>query len=177
MVERTYYSARDRSANTYELQMFLRYIARFAEGIEKVEPDGVYGPETKKAVADFQRKAGIPVSGIADFETWTKIVESYDDLQKKHRFPHEIAAYPPEIPHLKEGDDFEEIYFLQIMLRRIAKIYKNIESPDLTGVYDPKTSRAVDDFARIYGKESGGKVDRELWNILTDTFNAFTING
>ena len=104
-------------------------------------------------------------------------MEVYDDLERMHNFPHKIAAYPPEIPHLKEGDNFEEIYFLQIMLRRIAKIYRNILAPDLTGVYDQKTSRAVDDFARIYGKESRGRVDRELWNILTDTYNAFTING
>ena len=177
MIERTYYPARDREANIYELQSFLRYIARFVSGIESVEPDGIYGPETKKAVEDFQRKAGLAVTGTADFETWTKIVELYDDLYRKHKFPQKIAGYPPEIPHLKEGDDFEEIYLLQIMLRRIAKIYKNIEAPDLTGVYDKKTSRAVEDFSRLYGRESHGKVDRELWNILVDTYNVFTING
>lgn len=176
-MERTYYSARDEGANIYELQSFLRYIAQNIDGIPMVVPDGIYGPETRQAVEIFQKKAGIPSTGEADFETWTAIVDSYDDLKRQHRFPQKIAGYPPEIPHLKEGDDFEEIYLLQIMLRRIAKIFKNITMPDLTGVYDAKTSQAVEDFSRLYGKESQGKVDRELWNILTDTYNAFTNNG
>ena len=62
------------------------------------------------------------------------------------------------------------------MLRRIAKIYKNVVSPNLSGVYDATTREAVKDFSRLYGRESD-IVDREIWNILTDTYNAFTYNA
>ena len=177
MNDRTYYPARDERANIYELQSFLRYISQYIDDIPSVVPDEIYGPETKEAVIAVQRKVGLPQTGEADFETWTAIVELYDELIKRHAFPKPIYGYPPEIPHLKEGDDFEEIYLLQIMLRRIAKIFKNVTMPDLTGVYDAKTVQAVEDFSRLYGIESNGMVDRELWNILTDTYNAFTING
>ena len=175
--DREYYSARDERANIYELQNLLRYISQHTDGIPTVVPDGIYGPEKYEAVMAFQRKAGLKQTGEADFETWTQIVELYDDLKRKNLFPKKIAGYPPEIPHFKEGDDFEEVYLLQIMLRRISKIFKNITMPDLTGVYDKKTVQAVNDFSRLYGKESNGMVDRELWNILTDTYNAFTNNG
>jgi peptidoglycan hydrolase-like protein with peptidoglycan-binding domain len=172
-----YYPARDESVNIYELQEFLRYISEHTKGIPNVVPDGIYGPETQETVMAFQSKFGLPRTGEADLDTWTMVVEVYDDLIKRHRLPKKISGYPLEIPHLKEGDDFEEIYLLQIMLRRIAKLFKNITMPEITGVYDDKTSKAVEEFSRLYGKNSNGKVDRELWSILTDTYNSFTHNG
>ncbi len=175
MAER-YSSSSNQAANIYELQEFLRYISDYIKGIPKIQPDGIFGPETADAVRAFQARFMLPQTGEADFATWAAIAETYDELQKIHQIPNKIAGYPIEVPHLKEGDDFEEIYFLQIMLRRIAKIYKNITPPDLTGVYDAKTRNAVRDFSRLYGKESD-IVDRELWNILTDTYNAFTYNS
>lgn len=174
---REYTSRRDNAANVYELQEYLRYISRYMKDIPRVNPDGIYGTETVNAVKAFQKKTGLPATGEADFETWTRIVEVYDDLVRQHRLPNLVSVYPLEVPHLKEGDNFEEIYMLQIMLRRIAKLFKNITMPELTGVYDEKTREAVRDFSRLYGKESSGTVDRELWNILTDTYNAFTANG
>lgn len=174
---REYTSSRDNAANVYELQSYLRYIARYIKEIPSVNPDGIYGPETANAVKAFQRKAGLPVTGEADFNTWTQIVETYDALARQTNLPHYVSVYPLEIPHLKEGDEFEEIYMLQIMLRRIAKLFKNITMPELTGVYDEKTREAVRDFSRLYGKESSSTVDRELWNVLTDTYNAFTHNA
>ncbi len=175
-MEERYFSSSDRSANIYELQEFLRYISNYIKDIPKIQPDGIYGPETQRAVRMFQSKFMLPQTGEADLATWSALVEAYDKLRHIHQIPHKIAGYPIEIPHLKEGDDFEEIYFLQIMLRRIAKIYKNVTAPDLTGVYDEKTKRAVRDFSRLYGEEQS-IVDRELWNILTDTYNAFTYNS
>lgn len=172
-----YYPANDVQKNTSELQRFLNYIANFSGGIPTVYPDGKYGPETSAAVRAFQTKNGLSPTGNTDFETWTAIVDAYDALQRQNILPQKISGYPLDIPHLKEGDDFEEIYLLQIMLRKMARIFKNITMPDLTGIYDKKTSQAVEDFSRLYGKESNGKVDRELWNILTDTYNAFSDNG
>ncbi len=175
MAER-YSSSNDQSANIYELQEFLRYISDYIKGVPKIHPDGIYGPETQSAVRAFQARFMLPQTEEPDIATWTAIVETYDELQRINQIPNKIAGYPLEVPHLKEGDNYEEIYFLQIMLRRIAKIYQNVVSPDLTGVYDQKTREAVRDFSRLYGKESD-IVDRELWNILTDTYNAFTYNS
>lgn len=174
---RKYVSSRDNAANVYELQSYLRYISGYMKGISRLNPDGIYGPETANAVKIFQQRSGLPQTGEADYETWTRIVETYDELKRQHELPHMVSVYPLDVPHLKEGDAFDEIYVLQIMLRRLARIFKNISMPNLTGVYDEKTSKAVRDFSRLYGKESVNTVDRELWNVMTDTYNAFTYNG
>jgi len=41
--------------------------------------DGRFGPETEKAVTDFQKKYAIDVTGIVDQETMSKIIEKMDE--------------------------------------------------------------------------------------------------
>ena len=57
--ERTFYNQPIRS-----LQTMLRTIALFSDAYERIVPDGIYGPETQTAISTFQRKRGLPVTGI-----------------------------------------------------------------------------------------------------------------
>ena len=171
-----YFSHRDKNANIYELQTYLRYLSRYINQIPLVVPDGIYGPETRNAVIAFQKQFGLPATGDADFETWTEAVETFDKLSRAEKSVHPVYVYPLDIPHFEKGDKFEEIYILQIMLRRLAKIFGNIHMPEITGEFDDNTRRAVEEFAKLYGKDTQGKVDRELWNIIADVYSAFTFN-
>ena len=171
-----YFSHRDEKANIYELQTYLRYLSRYINQIPSVNPDGIYGPETREAVRAFQTRFGLPATGEADFETWTRLVEAFDELTRAEKNVRPVHVYPLDIPDFSEGDDFEEIYVLQIMLRRLAKIYGNIHMPKISGVFDADTKKAVEDFARLYGMETAGRVNRELWNIIADVYSAFTFN-
>ncbi|MBQ9756954.1 MAG: peptidoglycan-binding protein [Clostridia bacterium] len=176
MENKIYFSYRDNPKNIYELQTYLRFISRYIRAIPDVKPDGIYGPETENSVRAFQQRFGLPASGNADFETWTNIVEVYDDLVRTHKVLRPVHVYPVDIPNLKEGDDFEEIYVLQVMLSRLAKIFGNIHPVKITGVFDSDTKKAVEDLEKYYNKESKGIVDRELWNILADVYSGFTYN-
>ncbi len=176
MENRLYFSHRDEQANISELQTYLRYLSEYIPGIPGVVPDGIFGDETRNSLKAFQKFAGIPETGEADFESWKRLVEVYDDTLRAQRRAKPIFVYPVDITHMKEGDSYEEIYILQIMLRRLAKIFGNIHMPQITGKYDGNTKKAVEDFSGLYGKNVQGRVDRELWNIIADTYSAFTFN-
>lgn len=176
MENRIYFSYRDNPKNIYELQTYLRFISRYIPDIPDINPDGIYGPETENAVSAFQKRFGLPVTGNADFETWTNIVEVYDELIRTRKNLRPVHIYPVDIPNFKEGDDFEEIYVLQVMLSRLAKIFGNIHPVKITGVFDSDTKKAVEDLSKIYNRETKSVVDRELWNILADVYSAFTYN-
>ena len=60
------------------LQTMLKTIAETDPSIPLVIPDGIYGQETIAAVYAFQRKYGIPMTGIVDQNTWEAIVAVYD---------------------------------------------------------------------------------------------------
>ena len=59
------------------LQTMLRTIAQVEANQPSLIPDGIYGPQTARAVSAFQRRYGLPVTGIVDQPTWERIVERY----------------------------------------------------------------------------------------------------
>ena len=46
----------------------------------ELQLNGVYDPQTAAAVAEFQRIAGLPPTGLADRLTWLRLAEEYDLL-------------------------------------------------------------------------------------------------
>ena len=52
------------------LQTMLRVIAESNRSQPSVIPDGIYGQNTMAAVSAFQRRKGLPVTGVADPTTW-----------------------------------------------------------------------------------------------------------
>ncbi|MBO4941177.1 MAG: peptidoglycan-binding protein [Clostridia bacterium] len=176
MENKIYFSYRDNPKNIREIQTYLRFISRYIRDVPNVNPDGIYGPETEKAVSAFQKRFGLPSTGKVDFETWTNIVEVYDDLVLGRKTLRPVYVYPVGLPNFKEGDEFEEVYVLQVMLSRLAKIFGNIHPVKITGNFDSDTKKAVEDLERYYNRETKGMVDRELWNILADVYSGFTFN-
>lgn len=61
----------------YELQIFLTAARLKYPRIPSVKVDGIYGPETRRAVETFQEIYGLPVTGEADQETWEAAREIY----------------------------------------------------------------------------------------------------
>ena len=59
------------------LQTMLRVIAENDDRQPSVVPDGIYGADTTRAVSAFQRRSGLPVTGIVDYPTWYRISEIY----------------------------------------------------------------------------------------------------
>ena len=52
------------------LQTMLRVIAEDDPRLPDLVPDGIYGQTTMQAVTAFQRLYGLPITGIADQNTW-----------------------------------------------------------------------------------------------------------
>lgn len=55
------------------LQTALRAWEERTAGAPSVIPDGIYGNDTTQAVSRFQRKTGLPITGVADFATWNTL--------------------------------------------------------------------------------------------------------
>ena len=63
-----------------------------------------------------------------------------------------------------------EIYELQMMLRRIAQIDKSIEVVNPSGIYDRETEEAVSEVQAQNGLPVTGRVDGATWDIITALF-------
>ncbi len=153
------------------LQTMLRVIAEDDPTLPTVIPDGIYGQDTLTAVSAFQRRYGLPVTGITDQRTWDAIVEAYEDalIRVDKAAPIEIILDPGQVFRL--GDSSPYIYLLQSMLLYLSLSHPGISEPSHNGVLDDPTAQALAGFQVLAGLEPTGQMDKKTWKYLVHQFS------
>jgi N-acetylmuramoyl-L-alanine amidase len=122
-----------------------------AAGI-RVEPDeleGSFGPSTKSAVTEFQRRRGLPPDGIVGPDTWGQLVEAGYRIGDRVLYLRSPAF---------RGDDVRE---LQRMLNALG-----FDAGKEDGILGGQTSRAIRDFQRNVGAKVDGIVGADTVHSL-----------
>ena len=148
------------------LQTMLRVIAENDPSHPTVIPDGIYGPETVRAVSTFQRLHGLPITGITDQPTWEAIVASYEPalVEQDAAYPLDIILNPRQI--IRKGERNPHLYLVQAMLTVLSQIYESIGRPSLTGILDEATADAISSFQFLSGLSATGNLDKHTWKHL-----------
>ena len=148
------------------LQTMLRVIAENDPLQPSVIPDGIYGPQTVTAVSTFQRRNGLPITGVTDQATWDRIVAAYGPalvavgpVQSL-----DIILEPGQI--IRRGEHNPNIYLVQAMLIVLADAYGSITAPAVTGVLDIPTANALSAFQSLNQLPATGELDRNTWRHL-----------
>ena len=157
------------------LQTMLRVIAENDDLQPSVIPDGIYGPQTVTAVSTFQRRNGLPITGIADQDTWDRIVAAYEPalIAVGPVQPLEIILEPRQI--IRQGEANPNIYLVQAMLIVLSQAYGSITAPEVTGVLDSPTANALTEFQLLALLPATGELDRETWKNLALHYPMATI--
>jgi peptidoglycan hydrolase-like protein with peptidoglycan-binding domain len=152
------------------LQTMLRVIAEADQDLPSVIPDGLYGTTTMGAVTAFQRKYGLPVTGITDQATWEQIVSVYEPslIQVDSAEPIAVVINPNQV--YVRGDSDPNIYLLQSMLTQLSIENKTISAPNHTGVLDLSTEDSIQAFQRLSGLPETGTLDKITWKHLVRQF-------
>lgn len=148
------------------LQTMLRVLAEHDARYQTVVPDGVYSPQTMKAVSQFQRVHGLPVTGIADQQTWDEIARRYEPalIFVDEAQPVEVILNPNEVLIL--GDASPYLYVAQAMLIVLAETYASVTAPRSTGVLDDATADSLAAFQALSGLPVTGDLDKRTWKHL-----------
>jgi peptidoglycan hydrolase-like protein with peptidoglycan-binding domain len=157
------------------LQTMLRVIAENDELQPSVIPDGIYGPETMSAVSTFQRRHGLPVTGVTDLPTWETIVAVYEPalIRRDAAFPLDIVLNPGQ--ELRNGERHPHVYLVQAMLIVLADAYGSITAPGVTGILDIPTANALSEFQDLALLPVTGELDRQTWRQLALHYPMATI--
>lgn len=152
------------------LQTMLRVIAAHHKDLPSVIPDGIYGQQTASAVSAFQRKFGIPVTGITDQGTWELIVSVYQPalIHVTPAEPLQIVLEPNQV--IRSGEQHHSLYLVQAMLIAMAKDYGSIPEPPLSGTLDSGTAESISSFQRLNGLPITGNLDKITWKNLVLQF-------
>lgn len=156
------------------LQSMLRVLSEDDSTLPIVIPDGIYGPTTMHAISVFQRKNGMPVTGIADQLTWEQIVEKYEAarIRVSKAEPIEILLEPGQI--IRSGESSPYIFLLQSMLTQLSLDHPNIQPPGHSGILDADTMTSLSGFQSLSNLSVTGELDRITWKHLV---RQFTLNA
>lgn len=156
------------------LQTMLRVLAEDDPSQPTVVPDGIYGPNTTQAVAAFQRRNNIPVTGITNQQTWDRIVQEYEPalirIGKAESI--EVLIDPGQV--FCQGDSSPYVYLLQSMLTQLARDHNRIQPPGHSGVMDAATVDSLSEFQRLSNLPVTGDFDKVTWKHLV---RQFTLNA
>ena len=148
------------------LQTMLRVIAEDDPTHDRIVPDGIYGPETTAAVSTFQRKHGLPVTGVTDQATWESIVAVYTPALVRIDAAQsiDIILNPGQV--IRRGERNPHMYLVQAMLQVLSDVYKSVAQPTHTGILDDPTADALSTFQILSGLPMTGNLDKHTWKHL-----------
>jgi len=148
------------------LQTMLRVIAENDPSHMTLIPDGIYGPETVRAVTIFQRKHGLRATGITDQETWEAVVAEYGPalIEQDQAEPLQIVLNPGQV--LRRGERHPALHISQGILAVLSDVYESIPRPDLSGILDDATADALASFQALNGLPMTGHLDKRTWKHL-----------
>lgn len=143
--------------------------AAYPEAPPVSDAQGVYGKNTAAAVAAFQRRQGLPVTGIADLDTWNALHEHHRHLQRQQHIQ-DTTVFGGQLP-LKPGDTGDAVLALQTLLDPIAASCSNLNSGAINGHYHPDTAQCVADLQEICTLPVTGIVDAFTLEWLLHLYN------
>lgn len=148
------------------LQTMLRVIAENDPSHIPVIPDGIYGPETVKAVSVFQRNHGLPVTGVTDLATWEAIHAVYEPalVAQDEAYPLYIILNPSRV--IRRGERSPYALISQAMLQTLGEIYSSILQPPHTGILDNATADSLMSFQELSRIPMTGNLDKQTWKHL-----------
>ena len=152
------------------LQTMLRVLAEDDPRFPTVIPDGICGPNTTQAVTAFQRRRGLPVTGITNQQTWDMIVEDYESalIRIDKAQPIEVLIDPGQV--FRRGDSSPYVYLLQSMLTQLSQDHTLIQPPGHSGIMDEDTAYSLAAFQRLSDLPATGDFDKVTWKHLVHQF-------
>ncbi len=161
------------------IELFLSIVSEKYPAIEPIEIDTFYGPDTARAVREFQNIMGLNPTGIVDQETLNLLYgDAYSILTSTPVEDLRLPFLPYMGVNLTEGmgPEYPRIVLLEIMLNTISLIHPEIIPVEVGGGFGPDTSAAVIAFQNLYGLPLTGVVDEETWNVINEVYqSAITI--
>lgn len=155
---------------TFNLQRYLRQLAYFDGDSDALPPiDGIFEEATAEALRKYQRASGLPVTGVADKETWDRLYVDYINSISQNSPPAPVYLFPrhPNDYSIGLGDEGFIVSAAQYMLREMLILYGEERlAPEPDGKFGRATETATTRFQELHGLYPSGRIDKLTWNNL-----------
>ncbi len=146
------------------LHYVLLTIAYFDPDLPSLRLNSVFNDNTKAMVINFQKKYGLPATGVVDADTWNKLVTVYLDTIRN--IPEEYVQYEDELFQgrlLALGMSGDDVRIIQKFLLKICQQTGNIPGVRVSGIFDDLMERSVMKIQSMFNQETTGVIDPVTW--------------
>ncbi len=146
------------------LHYVLLTIAYFDPDLPSLRLNSVFNDNTKAMVINFQKKYGLPATGVVDADTWNELVTVYRETIRN--IPEEYAQYEDELFQgrlLALGMSGDDVRIIQNFLLKICQQTGNIPGVRVSGIFDDLMERSVMKIQSIFNQETTGVIDPVTW--------------
>lgn len=146
------------------LHYVLLTIAYFDPDLPSLRLNSVFNDNTKAMVINFQKKYGLPATGVVDADTWNELVTVYRETIRN--IPEEYAQYEDELFQgrlLALGMSGDDVRIIQNFLLKICQQTGNIPGVRVSGIFDDLMEKSVMKIQSIFNQETTGVIDPVTW--------------
>ena len=157
------------------LQYMLGKLAGDDPELIHVAVDGVFGERTLEAVLRFQKKAGLPMTGRADPDTWEALRARWRELEGRAGPTRPVRVFPAEGTRVEAGTVREYLILPQTMFRVLARQFAGIADLPADGVHTAAWEDNVRWLQRAGGLPPTGTLDQPAWDALSRLYEVFVV--
>ena len=159
------------------LQTMLALLARAEPGIPTLTPDGIYGEQTARSVAAFQRLHSLPVTSCTDHTTWLHVVNAYQNALPSYAPAAALdIAWQPE-QSIAPGEQNMHLFPIQSMLLAVRQSFPAMPRLAVTGVHDAPSVAAVRWLQEKSDLPASGTICQLDWTYLTRLYRLIAGSG
>lgn len=144
------------------LQYFLAIVGEYYDELPRwqaAQVDGLFGPQTRAAVAAYQQLVGLPVTGVVDRATWDALVSTYLSVRAVQPVPGWLAEQPTLADvFLVEGMRGAAVLAAQQLIDTVALGYPEVPTVAEDGIFGAQTRDAVSVIQSLLGLPATGAI-------------------
>ena len=159
----------DTGIEVEHIHYFLNAIAFLDPDIPRLQTNSIYNNNSITMVKAFQKKYGLPVTGVFTYQDWKVLKDIYDKILKS--FPIEYQNYVEELYpdyFLTRGTTGEDVKRFQKFLLSICQYDHSIPGVRVNGTFDELTEKSVKKLQQDYGFDVNGVVGPLLWRKVVE---------
>ena len=156
----------DTGIEVEHIHYYLDAIAFLDPDIPRLKTNSIYNDNSITMVKAFQKKYGLPVTGIFTYRDWNKLKDVYNNILKNLNNEFVNDLYPDNF--LSLGSKGEDVVRFQKYLLAICRYDHSIPGVRVNGIFDDLTNSSVLKLQRDLGLDENGIVGPILWRKVVE---------
>ncbi len=131
---------------------------------------GIYDQATANEIRKFQKRHGMPVTGITDEVTWETVCSDYEEAKCEVQCAESLSIPLKCGEIIHRGENHPAVLISQAILKMLSQTCENFAAPEVTGTLDLITAEGLEAVQMMGDLPVTGELNKKTWKLLASHF-------